>query len=398
MHLSPLLVALIVGFSFSGSLRAQAVPLEKPSKTSEGKEAAFKSLRVKYEILLATQKYDELDKAARELCEQYLAGKISGDELVEQMHLMTPPEIKAALPDIVKWREARPNSYVARWLLGSSYLELAVKARGGKWAGETSVAQFAEMHRYAELARETLESSIPLIAKPYPSYRTLVATAAFLDGPDRAENYLQAATRTAPDNTGAYLGYFKYHTPRWGGSYTELEKLVDEARRAGKMSRRNLLILETDLLVWRGIDEGSLKKNPAGAADYYLAAYDRMPGRDNLRYLYWAAHSAKEAKQFDRAIDIYTKIIGEAKDEARAWFQRGFLYHEEKQDYPKAFKDYLVAAGMGDMYAQNNVGYYYMTGKAGTRDLKLAREYLNKSAAQGFEHAKEKLKLLDAQQ
>jgi TPR repeat protein len=210
--------------------------------------------------------------------------------------------------------------------------------------------------------------------------------------------YLKAANTIDPDATGVYFRYFQYNTPRWGGNYANLEKLAEEARQAGKMSRRNLARLDADLLVWRAIDETGLNKNPAGASDYYIAAYNAAPGKENIRYLHWAAHQANEAKQADKAIAIYTRIISEDKDNTNAYFQRGYLYHTEKENYPMALKDYLVAAEMGNMSAQNNVGYYYMTGKAGTKDLKLAREYLNKSAAQGFEHAKEKLKLLDSMQ
>lgn len=60
------------------------------------------------------------------------------------------------------------------------------------------------------------------------------------------------------------------------------------------------------------------------------------------------------------------------------------MYHQEKQDYKRALKDFLIAAKMGNMYAQNNVGFYYMTGKAGTTDLNLARRYLQQAADQGY--------------
>jgi TPR repeat protein len=54
-----------------------------------------------------------------------------------------------------------------------------------------------------------------------------------------------------------------------------------------------------------------------------------------------------------------------------------------------------AAAQLGSKEAQNNVGFYYMTGMAGKKDLKLAKKYLTLSANQGFEHAKRKLEVLE---
>ncbi|GHT85628.1 hypothetical protein AGMMS49960_15720 [Betaproteobacteria bacterium] len=71
------------------------------------------------------------------------------------------------------------------------------------------------------------------------------------------------------------------------------------------------------------------------------------------------------------------------------------MIYDVKQNYELALKDYIVAAELGNKYAQNNAGYYYMVGRACTKDLKRAKAYFTQSAAQGFEHARDKLKLLE---
>lgn len=396
-HFPAICLALFLS-GFLGTTQVVAGDAVATPKKQEQTEPSEKSLRVKYEIMIASHAFEQIEKVAKAMGEQYLTGKFTGDQFTDQLLLMLTDESKASVPDIIKWTEAYPGSYAAHYLLGVHYNDLARKARGGKFARETSEEQFESMHKYGMLARAALLKSLQLFPKPYPSYRSLIIEAGLLGENKAMDSYLKAAITIDPDAIGVYLRYFQYNTPRWGGTYAKLEKLVEEARQTGKMSRRNLASLDADLLVWRAIDETGLNKNPAGASDYYIAAYNAAPGKENIRYLHWAAHQANEAKQADKAIAIYTRIISEDKSNTNAYFQRGYLYHTEKENYSMALKDYLVAAEMGNMYAQNNVGYYYMTGKAGTKDLKLAREYLSKSAAQGFEHAKEKLKLLDSMQ
>jgi len=63
-------------------------------------------------------------------------------------------------------------------------------------------------------------------------------------------------------------------------------------------------------------------------------------------------------------------------------------------------KNYMTnmgkAAMLGYPDAQNNVGYFYMTGQRGLpKDLYAAREWLTPAAGQGVQHAKDKLPVLE---
>ena len=48
-----------------------------PNK-QEQKESTEKSLRVKYEIMIASHAFDQIEKVAKDMGEQYLAGKLTG--------------------------------------------------------------------------------------------------------------------------------------------------------------------------------------------------------------------------------------------------------------------------------------------------------------------------------
>lgn len=390
-------IALMVLGPAGISTTLAAAPVVQQSTAPASNSTDDKALYAQYQVWLGRRNFDELDKAGNQLLTRYRAKEITADTLTSQLLLMVPNDPKMLLGDTEAWVKAKPKSYTAHYVLGVDYIALARQARGGKLARDTSSAQIAEMERYFGQALEMLNKSIALDTKPYPSYRSLVTIAGMLGDHAAADMALSNAVKTDLDATGAYLRYIEYNTPRWGGDYNKLEKLLVSARKSG-MSKQNLAVLESEILVWRARDEVMYSKNPGRAVDYWLAAYKANPGKQQVGHLYAAASDAKAAKQIDRALAIYTQIATEFKDEDTAFALRGNLYHEEKQDYKRAFDDFLVAANMGNKFSQNNVGFYYMTGKAGMTDLVLARKYFQLSADQGFDHAKEKLKLLDAMQ
>jgi tetratricopeptide (TPR) repeat protein len=375
--------------------------------------------KIYYNVRIASHDFDFLEKYARQVEGDYLAGKIDGDGLADRLMLLTADN-DAIIPDDVLWTQQKPDSYAAHYVLAQQYLEQAIRMRGGKFISETPREQIENMHKSMELARSELEKSIKLFAKPYPSYRTLIVVDGYVGSrkpyrslwqqfsyfakhgrpepvppaPD-GYAYLQAAAQIEKEPFMAYSRYIEYHNRRWGGDYDELERLVNEARQNG-MSAPHVARLESDIQVWKARDELTFNKDPARAVDYWLAAYRACPNEESVGHLHAAASDAKTAGQFDRAIEIYSMIIKEFKDDSSGYFNRGAVYYEKKQDYPRAFADFMTAAKMGNMYAQNNVGYFYMTGRLGKKDLVLARHYFTLAAAQGFEHSKEKLKMLDA--
>jgi TPR repeat protein len=355
---------------------------------------AEKALRARYGVMLAGRDYAAIEDAARDLRQRYQSAKLTSDEFNDQMVVIATAADATMAADLARWAQAAPDSYTAHYVLGVLYLNLARAARGGKWASETSEEQFAGMRKYAESARAELRRSLVLFDKPYPSYRPLIAVAALLGLPAEANEYLAAASKIDADAVGVYLRYFLYNTPRWGGTYARLDALVDAARK-GPMSREHVALLESAVLAARARDESDLNRNPVGAMDYYLAAYQKVPAKEHINYLYWAAAEAKRAARFDQAIDIYSQVLAQAGGEARALDQRGWLYDTEKKDVDRAMKDYLAAAELGDSWALDRVGRCYLAGRGVTKDLRLAKLYLSLAAAKGNEAAKEQLKLIE---
>jgi TPR repeat protein len=93
---------------------------------------------------------------------------------------------------------------------------------------------------------------------------------------------------------------------------------------------------------------------------------------------------------------IFRKLADYRPGEWDALAQIGWIY-EAKGDLRKYMEGMIAAANLGMKEAQNNVGYYYMVGQRGLpRDLQQAKEWLTLAANQGFEHSREKLKVVDA--
>jgi TPR repeat protein len=372
------------------TLAAPVVALAAPDATPKTAPQTAKNVDVRYVVMLGGHDFAGLAAAEKAIIDDYRKGLISTDEFSVRLIGLVSPFSTSYIPDAELWVKAQPKSYAARLGLGRLYLHAALEARGKKYASETSREQFANMRALLQKAEENLLASILLFEKPYSSYINLINVDA-LRLQTRMRHYLDQAIKVDPAARLAYQRYIQYRIPRWGGSYEELDALLAEIEK-GPMLPQDQADIEARVLSFKAMDEAT--NNPTGAIDLYIQAYERLPIQGEVIRLYWAAGVAKENKQTERALKIYTRIIDAYPDEHKALFERGYLYGQ-MLNYELALKDYIASAKLGNKYAQNNAGYYYMVGRGGVKDLALAKSYLSQSAGQGFEHAKEKLKVLE---
>jgi TPR repeat protein len=128
-----------------------------------------------------------------------------------------------------------------------------------------------------------------------------------------------------------------------------------------------------------------------------VQAFDASPIPEHLIWLYGAADEENRTvknKEFARA--IYNKIIAYRTGEADAIAGVAWL-DEERGDLKSYINGMAAAANLGMLEAQNNIGYYYMVGQRGLpRDLQQAKAWLTLSANQGYEHARQKLAVVDS--
>lgn len=401
---------------------ARAVPAPFPEAVDD---AHWETERTRHSVLIGMHDFAALDKEAAAYMHDYTTHKIDGDKFVEAIFSLVPTQSGTAqLEDIKAWTKASPKSYAAWYVLGRQYGELATDARGSKLASQTTAMQFNEAKRYADLSWTALMKSVPLFAKPHPSYVALI-TADALGGPyqfnlsqsnqascsisekllgnchsDRhsvEDQILQASINADPDMIYTYRRYFNFNSASWGGSMDHLADLYQQALKLGKMSQNKLTELHATLY-WYQANELEFSGGDINTIlSLYYKAYETHPTPGRIQSLYDAADAAKRVNANAKAIEIYSRIIKIRPTEYSALFERAMLSEEVYHDHDRMFSDLAESAKLGYVLAQNNIGYDYMTGNHGYPvNLQEARKWLVLAANQGYQHSRDKIAVVDA--
>ena len=409
-------------------LAAQAKPV--PDKYPETLKADhIEAERVRYSVLIGLRDFDALETEARGFEADYLAHRIDGDRFVELMRSMQPKKAGSqAIEDLKAWTQQKPKSYAAWFVLGRQYYDLAGQARGDKFANQTAPEEFAAAERLAKQAHDALTTSLGLFAKPTPSFAPLMGVQSLggpyaFGGDDRGSDtcaklqsflpslnlacrgdmhvvqlkILNAAIRVDPDALSAYKTYAHYTVPRWGGRIEDLIEAYQHAKADGRMSKAKLAELLAIVTEAQAAEAKDMDADMARARSLYVQAFDANPIAENLGRLYAAADAANRMEDSLGALHIYDRIIATRGSEYRALFSRGWIFNDKLHDTDRFFTDMISAALLGDMAAQNNIGYAYMTGMQGFPvNLQEAKRWLTLAANQGYQHARDKLPLVDA--
>ena len=320
----------------------------------------------------------------------------------------------AALGD---WVKAAPSSYNARVARGAFFYSRGAEERGEQKFSETSSERIDAMDVFFDRSLYDLERSLDLSPKPYLSRRYMMSIMLYTGSREELEeNYLEAV-ELAPASVGARLAYMRALEPRWGGSYEEMERFLaesrpvlqpkDAARLAARIpayrgfeniQRKRFAQASEDLsaaiqldanaqyLCERGYVKAELRDNDGAWAD---VASGLAKARDN-RYCLRLATSRAGAIVVGRPEEVQrvmSMVIEVDPMSGAAYRHRGYAY-ERQGDAALAFSDYLVAAKLGDAWAQTRVGKAYWSGTGVKRDPEEALAWLEKAAKQGDDQAK----------
>lgn len=386
-------------------------------------DVGHRKWRTRSSVLIGMHDWDALEKEYQALEAAYRAKSLDGDEFVRALEWFAPENGQIQLADLEQWVKDRPKSYIAWFTLGTQYMYAAWNERGGAYASQTSREQFAAMEKFAAKSHAALLASMPLTPRPVASYTVIIGTAAILPRARPKAAALPTGKRTHCPSGAASSGHFArsydeqlhyvcltlaadpamsiavrrlltYQMPRWGGSFEQSEGLLNELEAGGKMPAKTLNIARARLLADRGYE--LTERNPKAATQYLLDAFERDPRVRNAPWLRDAAQTARwEAKDLRLAVASLDKLIAVAPDDAEALASRGWAY-EGMGEHRRYMEGMVAAAMLGMKEAQNNVGYYYMVGQRGLpRDLKQAHAWLTLAANQGFQHARDKLPMVE---
>ena len=190
------------------------------------------------------------------------------------------------------WVQQFPSSYAPYIARAEYYSACGWKARGGAWANQTSEKQFEGMKRYFVLAMQDIADAIKLNPQLDVCYEMMITIGMTISNEELKDNALAEALKNHPYAYRVRLQYLHTLTPRWGGSYTKMEKFVDEAERSA--------VHNPQLKMLRGAiaaDKGSIaaiESDYENAVKFYTEA---------LKYANRAEYYAERGLNHERLLD-----------------------------------------------------------------------------------------------
>ena len=360
-----LFMVISAGTSTAGSIKG------RPSQDEELRSDVF--------VKLSAKKYSDLERQYAGFLDSYAKGTASEEELASKFEIFSKAHGLESRLD--EWVKAYPKSYPATLARGVYRVSDAWERRSGKFAHETTDEQHRGFAEGLKLAATDLQASIKLNPRPIESYRHLIMTSMGL-GLDAGRGLLDEALKIDPQAYYPRIQYQYALTPKWGGSAILMEEFLKECQNS-PTSAKNKKRLETLHYELLG-EDGKYEKNYRQASDYYLKAYQHG---DDPELLYWSGQSAFDGSFHDLALLRFDALIKAHPKYEYGYTKRGYLYEVHFKNDKKAFDDYLTAAEIGNGWAQNRVGWWYMTGRYVAQDYLRAEVYLRRAAAKNNKNA-----------
>lgn len=339
---------------------------------------------------LAAEKYADLEKDYASLLSAYLAGRASEDDLAPKFAAPAgTPGLESRLDG---WVKAYPASYSARLARGLYRISAAWRLRGDNFADKTTDNQLKGFTEGLDQAAADLNASLKLYAKPVWSYTALIQISRGLGGNrDDARQLLDKAVKIDPQAYGPRLEYQIMLTPKWGGSVDLMEGFARECRQSA-MNKQNKDRIEASHHAHLG-EAARMGRDYRRASDDYLKAYEA--GREPRRLLQ-SGQSAQDGSLMGLAFQRFDALVKAHPQYPYGYNKRGWLYETQINNDEKAFRDYQASAELGNSWAQNRVGWWYMTGRYVPKNYDRAELYFRRAADQKNDTAIANLKSLKA--
>ncbi|HEY4213752.1 MAG TPA: M56 family metallopeptidase [Steroidobacteraceae bacterium] len=182
--------------------------------------------------LLRQGQYAALEARLSNFQRAYEAGSLDDFSLLQEFNAFLVAD--ASLPQQFDgWIAARPDSYSARTARGMFFLGSGLQTRGDRFTAYTTQEQLRGMRAYLLRAKQDLEASLELTAKPMVSYNLLIRISMEYGHQDQTHAYLNAALQLDPAAFIARRPYMRSLGTRWGGSVQQMQEFLDLSRDVG---------------------------------------------------------------------------------------------------------------------------------------------------------------------
>ncbi len=170
--------------------------------------------------LLHHERYQELTAHFEEFQREFEADPVKEFWPIRAAESFASAE-PTLLPQLEAWMQASSTSFAPHLALGAYFREVAYTRRGEKWFKDTPAADIAAMQAAAERAQHHLNQALAFSPKLVAAMRISIST------PDadraRAEATLARGTALCPSCFLLRSAHIVRLTPRWGGSYEEMQ-------------------------------------------------------------------------------------------------------------------------------------------------------------------------------
>ena len=223
--------------------------------------------------LLRNGKYPELEARLEKLHRKNLDSD-GGDLLTlrEMDPILAIAGQGRTLTVLRMWVDARPDSFFGQWALGMTYADAAGNFLGGKPMSAASKSDLNKIHTLDETAIGYLQKAMqinPRSALPHSIMLTIAGHEGQAAG-KTSEQWLQAASEVDPKNLAARIQATRFLSPRWGGSFDLLDKMVQQSEKS--LSSDAAYYLRYNVVIARASHEEVITKNKAKANDLYKQA------------------------------------------------------------------------------------------------------------------------------
>jgi tetratricopeptide (TPR) repeat protein len=292
-------------------------------------------------------------------------------------------------PLLAEWVRQSPNSFVAHLSKGAHHVNMGFLKRGSGVSADTSAEQIAAMELEFSKAVSELKIAMELRPSSVLPYPLLMRVAAASGQTQAMRGLLAEAQRLSPGTVAARQQAIFYLTPKWGGTFEELDALaaslpgsaLTEPRR-----RRVLYFVE----MAKADHYQTVTKERTKEIDRYRQALQWCSDEVAWNMMEQAAYSIEDWKT---VVEANTQLIAQGSRLGSALQRRGWA-HENLGDMQNAIQDYAAAADTGETWAQAKLGYLLMVGTQVPKDLPRARKLFEAAAAKGNASARSNLERL----
>ncbi|MCC7067636.1 MAG: DUF4034 domain-containing protein [Burkholderiales bacterium] len=182
--------------------------------------------------LLGEMKFAELEKDLAKLHKKNMAAE--GGDLLTMRDMQNLQRLSGQEEKLVRmWAQERPESFFAQLNAAAFYVDQAFFARGPKASTGVSRNQWSNARKIREVAVGYAKKAMALDARSALPQAALIGLAAIdgkADGRTPGE-WLQSANEVDPINMAARVMATTYLSPRWGGSFEQLDQMATQAAR-----------------------------------------------------------------------------------------------------------------------------------------------------------------------